>query len=168
MAYHEYFEPYVIASRRWLPRYDESFRGYGMNKVSHLYECAAKGAAFIVIPTHFVAAHEHGKSASWQATFGSGANPVQRMRVAAAYSRFKRATGPLPQQPSLPAAPPMAATAVQRAAAKRTASAEKDTALVAPPTAKRFRAGACCARAARRQRRRSDKPNALAPSLIGV
>jgi len=31
--YHDYYEPYIIASRAWLPRYDERFRGYGMNKV---------------------------------------------------------------------------------------------------------------------------------------
>ena len=65
--YADHFEPYIVASRSWLPRYDERFRGYGMNKVSHLYAVAAATARFVVAPRHFVAAHEHAKSSSWQA-----------------------------------------------------------------------------------------------------
>lgn len=34
--YAEYYEPYVVACRRQVPLYDERFRGYGLNKISHL------------------------------------------------------------------------------------------------------------------------------------
>ena len=96
VAYADSYEPYVIASKAWLPPYDERFTGYGMNKVSHLYTVAACGAQFVVLPRHFVAAHEHAKSSSWQATFGNRADPRQRMRVAALYRRLKLSR-PLPR-----------------------------------------------------------------------
>ena len=96
VAYADSYEPYVIASKAWLPPYDERFTGYGMNKVSHLYTVAASGAQFVVLPRHFVAAHEHAKSSSWQATFGNRADPRQRMRVAALYRRLKLSR-PLPR-----------------------------------------------------------------------
>merc|ERR1712151_1377993 len=31
------FEPYVVARRSDVPQYDARFRGYGLNKVAHLY-----------------------------------------------------------------------------------------------------------------------------------
>jgi len=89
------FEPYVVVSRKWLPLYDERFRGYGHNKISHLYAVAAAGATFEVMPRHFVCAHEHTKSKSWAATFGSTADPRHRMRVAAIWRRVQR-DSPLP------------------------------------------------------------------------
>jgi len=95
VQYEDGFEPYMIASRTWLPRYDDAFTGYGMNKVSHVYAVAAAGGEFVVMPRHFVAAHEHPKSSSWHATFGDHADPTQRMRVAALYRRL-RLTCPLP------------------------------------------------------------------------
>jgi len=57
--YEECYEPYVIGSRRLLPQYDERFRGYGMNKIQHLYACSAAGLRFVVEPGVFVAAAEH-------------------------------------------------------------------------------------------------------------
>ena len=47
VVYEECYEPYVIGSRRLLPRYDERFRGYGMNKIQHLYACHAAGLRFV-------------------------------------------------------------------------------------------------------------------------
>ena len=58
VGYVEQYEPYIIASRKWLPRYDERFQGYGLNKASHLYMVAASGAEFLVLPRHFIAAAE--------------------------------------------------------------------------------------------------------------
>lgn len=50
----EKYEPYIIANKARLPRYDERFRGYGMNKISHLYEVAASGLHFVVLPHVFL------------------------------------------------------------------------------------------------------------------
>lgn len=35
--YAEYYEPYIVARRSAVPDYDPRFRGYGLNKISHLY-----------------------------------------------------------------------------------------------------------------------------------
>lgn len=66
------FEPYIIALRKGLPSYDEHFRGYGFNKISHLYEIERKGAVFIVLPEVFIVAREHMKSSSVLSWFKSG------------------------------------------------------------------------------------------------
>ena len=34
------YEPYIIVSRRFVPWYDERFRGYRKNKVQHLLHLA--------------------------------------------------------------------------------------------------------------------------------
>lgn len=80
VPYEECFEPYIIASRSWLPPFDERFAGYGHNKIAHAYAAASAGAIFLVLPHAFVAAHEHHKSNAWQNTFGKGADPIHRMR----------------------------------------------------------------------------------------
>ncbi len=41
-------EPICIAAKSELPRYDERFKGYGLNKVQHSYHLAALGARFMV------------------------------------------------------------------------------------------------------------------------
>ena len=48
------YEPYIIANKDRLPRYDERFRGYGKNKIQFLHEIAASGAQFIVLPHVFI------------------------------------------------------------------------------------------------------------------
>jgi glycosyltransferase-like protein LARGE len=132
IQFQEYYEPYIIASRRWLPRLDERFRGYGMNKVSHLYAVAAAGALFLVLPTHFMAAHEHPKSGAWHATVGPHAHPAHTMRIAALYRRFKAEAPPLapagpPAQPlPLLAQPLLSPAQPPRAPTKRSADAARD------------------------------------------
>jgi hypothetical protein len=44
VEYQEMYEPYIIVCKDRVPRYDERFRGYGMNKVSHLSQVASSGA----------------------------------------------------------------------------------------------------------------------------
>ena len=86
--------------------------------MSHLYAVASRGAIFRVMPRHFVAAHEHAKSASWHATFGDQADPSHRMRVQALYRRLKLAN-PLPATAlvaALVAAPTAASVAAPKAA----------------------------------------------------
>jgi hypothetical protein len=103
VRYEEYFEPYIIASRRFLPRYDERFVGYGLNKVSHLYQCAAEGFSFVVLPGQFVVANEHEKSSSWRLVFGDKRDPTCRRRkqhLAELYRVFKANLPPLPTPPA--------------------------------------------------------------------
>lgn len=92
VEYAEFFEPYVVVPRELVPRYDERFRGYGLNKVSHLYEMAVSWEVdFSVVKSQeaFVAAPAHEKSPSWQRTYGRSADPAQRIRIAMHYDHFK-------------------------------------------------------------------------------
>eukprot|EP00959_Pyramimonas_sp_CCMP1952_P187148 3913563-Pyramimonas_sp.AAC.1 len=90
VRYADFYEPYIVAARAHVPRYDERFRGYGMNKVSHLHAVAAAGLRFRAHPTAFVCAEEHAKSASWAAMFGcEDGKHTHRVRVAHLYQRFK-------------------------------------------------------------------------------
>jgi hypothetical protein len=75
------FEPYVLAAREALPLYDERFRGYGMNKISHLHAVHAAGLCFRVLEGHFACAFEHGRSAEWQRTFGRPETRVPMRKV---------------------------------------------------------------------------------------
>jgi hypothetical protein len=56
--YQECFEPYVIGSRALLPRYDERFKGYGMNKIQHLYACANRGLRCVCLLVSY-STHTH-------------------------------------------------------------------------------------------------------------
>ena len=100
--YEECYEPYVIGSRRLLPQYDERFRGYGMNKIQHLYACSAAGLRFVVEPGVFVAAAEHARSEAWRTMYdhaadalGSHAEPQpsrsneHAVRIALLWGHFK-------------------------------------------------------------------------------
>jgi len=92
VEYSEHFEPYIIVPRELVPRYDERFRGYGMNKISHLYELAVSWGVdfFVACSTEaFVVAPEHKKSQSWHCTYGAEANPEQRTIISMHYTHFK-------------------------------------------------------------------------------
>mmetsp|Transcript_94871 Transcript_94871/g.237934 ORF Transcript_94871/g.237934 Transcript_94871/m.237934 type:complete len:1751 (+) Transcript_94871:92-5344(+) len=91
VKYEEHFEPYVVALRSLVPAYDERFRGYGLNKISHLYSMHAKGFAFRTAADEeaFVVAEEHAKSQSWKQCVGPEADAQQRARIATHYANFK-------------------------------------------------------------------------------
>jgi hypothetical protein len=77
VAYKEYFEPYVIISRKKFLPYDERFRGYGMNKCIHLKAMqAVVGGSFHVIKKHYLIAAGHDRSISHQLTY----QPSSRFR----------------------------------------------------------------------------------------
>eukprot|EP00850_Spirogloea_muscicola_P021316 SM000244S08551 [mRNA] locus=s244:58262:65729:- [translate_table: standard] len=95
VQYREYFEPYVLCSRKAVPLYDPRFRGYGMNKIAHLYECAVKGMQFVVLREHFFVAAPHAKSSAWDRTFGQSKDPFQKLRIQGLYRHFKAALPPL-------------------------------------------------------------------------
>jgi len=83
------FEPYAIASRARVPRYDERFRGYGFNKISHAHEWAAGGATFWVLPHVFMTAREHAPSDVMKRMWtDSTRNPEHEQRIALLWEVF--------------------------------------------------------------------------------
>ena len=90
VEYEEMFEPYIICERETVPRYDERFRGYGMNKISHLHEVAATGVQFVVLPIVFVTARQHGRSESYERVFGEQRDPQHAVRISLLWGSFKR------------------------------------------------------------------------------
>ena len=53
------YEPYIVVPRNTTAMYDERFTGYGMNKVSHIYELDARGFKFVVLPDVFIISPQH-------------------------------------------------------------------------------------------------------------
>jgi len=90
VAYEEHFEPYVVAPRALVPYYDERFRGYGLNKISHLRHLATLGFNFCVIDDHgaFVAACAHPRSPSWKIMYGPDAGMEHRARLSTHFASF--------------------------------------------------------------------------------
>merc|ERR1711998_691724 len=90
ITYEEFFEPYVVIDRRVSPRFDERFRGYGLNKCSFLRHCHSLGIHFEVLSkgAHFVVALEHQKSAAWQHAYGPGSDPIHPLKLALLWRIF--------------------------------------------------------------------------------
>ena len=53
------WEPYFIADKSDLPRYDARFAGYGNDKAIQTYEMSWRGFKFLVMPDAFVIHIEH-------------------------------------------------------------------------------------------------------------
>ena len=53
------WEPYFIADKTDLPRYDARFAGYGNDKAVQTYEMSLRGFKFLVLPESFVIHIEH-------------------------------------------------------------------------------------------------------------
>merc|ERR1712066_569230 len=62
-----------------VPKYDERFRGYGMNKIIHLLSVDAEGFEFHVLPEAFVVAGYHERSKDWKRTFKSKGSKSDRL-----------------------------------------------------------------------------------------
>jgi glycosyltransferase-like protein LARGE len=62
--YQHGFEPYILASRRHVPWYDERFFGYGYNKIEHLTHMWSLGVRWVVHPSAYVVHQPHADSAS--------------------------------------------------------------------------------------------------------
>jgi len=75
-------EPYLLVHRSVLPPYDESFVGYGKNRLSLHYELAARRVRMEVAPDAFVL-HERGSHASRSKAWWAGETcwPAFRKRV---------------------------------------------------------------------------------------
>jgi len=99
VQYEECFEPYVIAARTLIPRYDERFRGYGMNKIAHILHMDALHFEFWVVPHHFVCAAKHAKSSQWEATYASSGAKLQQRRIAALFRQVRKELIDVRKQP---------------------------------------------------------------------
>ena len=64
-------EPYLLVHRSVLPPYDETFVGYGKNRLSLHYELAARKVRMEVAPDAFVL-HERGSHASRSKVWWAG------------------------------------------------------------------------------------------------
>ncbi|KAJ3224451.1 hypothetical protein HDU81_008547 [Chytriomyces hyalinus] len=82
-----YYEPYFIARRAIVPRFDTTFRGYSFNKRSHSIEMQARGVRFHVAPQVFVLHRWHGESASRKVWKG-GEEGIIKKTVGRAYQQF--------------------------------------------------------------------------------
>jgi len=69
IRYRDGFEPYVVVARRYVPWYDERFRGYGRDKITHLaHMCNGLGVSLRVHPSSFVVHAPHPKAPTYRAT----------------------------------------------------------------------------------------------------
>jgi hypothetical protein len=67
-----------------VPLYDERFKGYGMNKIAHLYQVALEpGMRFWVWRGGFLVSRDHDNSPSWEQTYG-------KTKVSLAYGKSRR------------------------------------------------------------------------------
>lgn len=98
------FEPYTVVRSSALQAvpYDERFRGYGLNKVSHLVAISHAGFAFKVAPwpDTFVVAKEHAPSPDYKNTYGACRDPMQALRIQALYNVFLREVSESPPSPA--------------------------------------------------------------------
>eukprot|EP00928_Gymnodinium_smaydae_P001212 TRINITY_DN10452_c0_g1_i1.p1 TRINITY_DN10452_c0_g1~~TRINITY_DN10452_c0_g1_i1.p1 ORF type:complete len:1741 (+),score=335.54 TRINITY_DN10452_c0_g1_i1:88-5310(+) len=143
--YEEHFEPYVVVARELVPAYDERFRGYGLNKISHLYDMASRGFSFCVIDGQdaFVAAVEHPRSASWKLMYSPEADATHRARLAVHYAQFKKAVQARATPPRRVIAEPPSSSAASRAvcstfSAKTTGKRHGDMAVTASDIARQL------------------------------
>mmetsp|Transcript_24976 Transcript_24976/g.64814 ORF Transcript_24976/g.64814 Transcript_24976/m.64814 type:complete len:667 (+) Transcript_24976:1788-3788(+) len=110
----EGYEPFLVAAPGAIPRFDERFRGYGYDKVSHTLTLALHGWSFRVLTPAFCLDVPHQPSADRLVTLGEAADWQQRLRVAALYRRVEleqqlRAAGQLPGAQCARTAEPTAA-----------------------------------------------------------
>lgn len=73
VVYETGFEPYIMMHKKYIPYYDERFRGYYWNKVQHLMHISQQNDFdFIVHPTAFVLHAPHAKANSKYRTKKTG------------------------------------------------------------------------------------------------
>ncbi|EFN57236.1 expressed protein, partial [Chlorella variabilis] len=72
IPYEEGFEPYVLVQRRFVPWYDERFKGYRKNKVVHLMHMFRLGVEFASTPHGYVVHSPHPVANSWNTTQATG------------------------------------------------------------------------------------------------
>ncbi len=72
MAHAQGYEPYILINKRFVPWYDERFRGYGRDKIVHILHIARLGMRFVAHPRAFVVHVPHPKAPTFKATKEGG------------------------------------------------------------------------------------------------
>lgn len=67
------YEPFILMSRMHVPWFDERFRGYGWDKILHIYHLAKQGFKFVAHPSAWVVHRPHEPSAAYKKTFSGPA-----------------------------------------------------------------------------------------------
>jgi len=88
VQYEHCYEPYVIMRKDQVPEYDERFRGYGMNKISHLMQVSTN-TDFHVLPNVYVMSIRHEKSVDWKKTFRGDKKRERLIEMQALFNIFK-------------------------------------------------------------------------------
>lgn len=85
------FEPYILMSRKFVPYYDERFRGYYWNKVEHLMHISLQNRfSFVIHPTSFVVHVPHRKPSTKWRTKRSGQKERNHVMFLEALEDMKR------------------------------------------------------------------------------
>jgi hypothetical protein len=131
------FEPYILMARKFVPYYDERFRGYYWNKVQHLMHISMQNRfQFVIHPEAFVVHIPHRKPATKWRTRRSGQKERNHVMFLEALEDMKRRRFvPVTAFPHLclpPALQLAAAEAVGPEAAAQAAALRAMAAAVAP------------------------------------
>jgi hypothetical protein len=83
------FEPSGVAAVARLPRWDERFRGYGLNKAALGASLAANGFELRAAAGAFLVTAPHERETTWRAAPGTRRDAEQLERVYELYSKLK-------------------------------------------------------------------------------
>eukprot|EP01023_Acetabularia_acetabulum_P062411 TRINITY_DN7680_c0_g1_i4.p1 TRINITY_DN7680_c0_g1~~TRINITY_DN7680_c0_g1_i4.p1 ORF type:complete len:407 (+),score=27.42 TRINITY_DN7680_c0_g1_i4:244-1464(+) len=89
IEYVEYYEPLGIVRKSLVPKYDERFRGYGLNKVQFAYHLNFLNCTFYVLPWHALVTRPHERSESWNQAFNVKNDNQHVVKIRSLYERFK-------------------------------------------------------------------------------
>jgi glycosyltransferase-like protein LARGE len=63
------YEPFVLVSRLHVPWFDERFRGYGWDKITHIFHMLSTGFTLVAHPSAWVVHRPHAPSSAYNRTF---------------------------------------------------------------------------------------------------
>lgn len=63
------YEPFVVLSRLHVPWFDERFRGYGWDKITHIFHMLSTGFSLVAHPSGWVVHRPHPPSSAYNKTF---------------------------------------------------------------------------------------------------
>jgi len=94
------YEPWFIINRLMSPFYDQRFRGYGNDKISHVFTVNATGFGFMVHPSSFIVHRPHPKSKAFFAYVTRKQAARRALRQAGPLAQQTDAAGQVPSSPA--------------------------------------------------------------------